>query len=166
MTLETKIDKREYRAISYWNAFLRTPTLLILSVFCVVVGALNLLLNQQGILFYLSIALVLYPFLLIAVLSLSIYRANKPRDIGKATHARYTISDAGLKTELLEREGESFTGWEDIYRAYENKAYFILFFNRSQLIAMKKADLPEGGEELLRQTLSRHMGKRCKVRRK
>ncbi len=47
---------------------MRTPTLLILSICCVAVGVLNLLLNQQGIMFYLSIVLVLYPFILIAVL--------------------------------------------------------------------------------------------------
>lgn len=166
VTLETKINKKEYRAISYWNAFLRTPTLLILSICCVAVGVLNLLINQQGIMFYLSIVLVLYPFILIVVLSFSILRMNKSHDIEKATHARYTISEDGLRTELLEREGESFTRWEDIYRAYENKNYIILFVNRSQLIAMKKADFPKEGEAAVRSLLGRKLEKRCKIRQK
>ena len=138
ITLETKLDKKEYRALSYWNAFCKTPTLIILSVLCVVIGVLNLLLNPEGIMLYLSVVLVLYPFVLIGVLSFSIYRMNKSHDVEKATHARYTVSADGIETELLQREGHSVTGWGEIYRAYENRRYFILFVNRSQLIAMKK----------------------------
>ncbi len=164
ITLETKLNKKEYRAISYWNAFCKTPTLIILSVLCVAIGGLNLLLNPQGVMLYLSLILVLYPFALIGVLSLSIYRMNKSHDIEKATHARYTVSAEGLETELLQREGRVFTGWEEIYRAYENRRYFILFVNRSQLIAMKKESLPEGGEQALRGILKEKLGKRCKIR--
>ena len=52
----------------------------------------------------------------------------------------------------------------EIYRAYENRRYFILFVNRSQLIAMKKEQLPEGGEQALREILKENLGKRCKIR--
>lgn len=164
ITLETKLNKKEYRAISYWNAFCKTPTLIILSVLCVAIGGLNLLLSPQGVMLYLSLILVLYPFVLIGVLSFSIYRMNKSHDIEKATHARYTVSAEGLETELLQREGHVFTGWEEIYRAYENRHYFILFVNRSQLIAMKKESLPEGGEQALRGILKEKLKKRCKIR--
>ena len=164
ITLETKLNKKEYRAISYWNAFCKTPTLIILSVLCVAIGGLNLLLNPQGVMLYLSLILVLYPFALIGVLSFSIYRMNKSHDIEKATHARYTVSAEGLETELLQREGRVFTGWEEIYRAYENRHYFILFVNRSQLIAMKKESLPEGGEQALHGILKEKLKKRCKIR--
>lgn len=164
ITLETKLNKKEYRAISYWNAFCKTPTLIILSVLCVAIGGLNLLLSPQGVMLYLSLILVLYPFALIGVLSFSIYRMNKSHDIEKATHARYTVSAEGLETELLQREGRVFTSWEEIYRAYENRRYFILFVNRSQLIAMKKESLPEGGEQALRGILKEKLGKRCKIR--
>lgn len=164
ITLETKLNKKEYRAISYWNAFCKTPTLIILSVLCVAIGGLNLLLSPRGVMLYLSLILVLYPFALIGVLSFSIYRMNKSHDIEKATHARYTVSAEGLETELLQREGRVFTSWEEIYRAYENRRYFILFVNRSQLIAMKKESLPEGGEQALRGILKEKLGKRCKIR--
>lgn len=164
ITLETKLNKKEYRAISYWNAFCETPTLIILSVLCVAIGGLNLLLSPRGVMLYLSLILVLYPFALIGVLSFSIYRMNKSHDIEKATHARYTVSAEGLETELLQREGRVFTSWEEIYRAYENRRYFILFVNRSQLIAMKKESLPEGGEQALRGILKEKLGKRCKIR--
>ena len=164
ITLETKLNKKEYRAISYWNAFCKTPTLIILSVLCVAIGGLNLLLSPRGVMLYLSLILVLYPFALIRVLSFSIYRMNKSHDIEKATHARYTVSAEGLETELLQREGRVFTSWEEIYRAYENRRYFILFVNRSQLIAMKKESLPEGGEQALRGILKEKLGKRCKIR--
>ncbi len=89
---------------------------------------------------------------------------NKSHDIEKATHARYTVSAEGLETELLQREGRVFTSWEEIYRAYENRRYFILFVNRSQLIAMKKESLSEGGEQALRGILKEKLGKRCKIR--
>jgi hypothetical protein len=164
VTLETKLDKKEYRAISYWNAFCKTPTLIILSVLCVAIGGLNLLLNPQGVMLYLSLVLVLYPVLLIGVLSFGIYRMNKSHDVEKATHARYTVSAEGIETELLQREGHAVTGWGEIYRAYENRRYFILFVNRSQLIAMKKEQLPEGGEQALREILKENLGKRCKIR--
>ncbi len=72
ITMETKLNKKEYRAISYWNAFCKTPTLIILSVLCVAIGGLNLLLSPQGVMLYLSLILVLYPFALIGVLSFSI----------------------------------------------------------------------------------------------
>ena len=164
VVLETKLNRKEYRALSYWNAFCKTPTLIILSMLCIVIGGLNLLLNPQGVMLYLSLVLVLYPFLLVGVLSLNIYRMNKSHDVEKATHARYTVSEEGLKTELLQREGQIFTNWEEFYRAYENRHYFILFVNRSQLIAMKKQDLPEGGEQELRRILKENLGKRCKIR--
>jgi len=164
ITLETKLDKKEYRALSYWNAFCKTPTLIILSVLCVVIGGLNLLLNPQGVMLYLSLILLLYPFMLIGVLAFSIHRMNKSHDVEKATHARYTVSADGIETELLQREGHAVTGWGEIYRAYENRRYFILFVNRSQLIAMKKEQLPEGGEQALREILKENLGKRCKIR--
>ena len=89
---------------------------------------------------------------------------NKSHDVEKASHARYIISEKGLNAHMLERNAQSFTKWEEIYRAYENRKFFILFINRAQLIAIKKADLPEGGEAFVRELLKRMLGKRCKIR--
>lgn len=164
ITLETRITKQEYRSLSYWNAFFKTPTLVILSVFSVLVGVANLLLNQQGLAFYLGLVLVLYPVLLIVAISIQVLRMNKSHDVEKASHARYIISEKGLNAHMLERNAQSFTKWEEIYRAYENRKFFILFINRAQLIAIKKADLPEGGEAFVRELLKRMLGKRCKIR--
>ena len=67
-----------------------------------------MLLNPQGVMLYLSLVLVLYPVLLIGVLSFGIYRMNKSHDVEKATHARYTVSAEGIETELLQREGDVY----------------------------------------------------------
>lgn len=157
LTVRSALKKGDFRRLAYWNMFGRKPAYIYLAVIVLIIGSLGIYFSGGNlVMLAVSMVVVFCPVLVIAITEYNIASVRRGGDIIRRTSAEYTFGSGGVSAKSIVEKAPTFYDWKHIYKAYENKLFFIILINKVQMLTVRKTDLAPGDEETLRVILEKN----------
>lgn len=156
LRISSALRKGDFRKLAYWNMFGKNRVVLFSYILLLLVGILGILFARNiFILFALSIVFLVCPLLVIVMAEYNIFKVNKAGGIQERTNVTYEFAACGITAFGPGEQVLASYPWQEIYRVYENKHFYIIFVNAVEMLTIAKRDLAEqpGSEVLLREIL-------------
>lgn len=168
--LKTTIGKEDYRSIVYFNIFTKTKIRAILFVIISIIVLVELGLHLSGVRkvegfeLYFDYFIVLIMILLPIEVEAICRRMAKTDQVTLGVEQEITINDEGIRCKSI--NSNSKYEWPLMYKAYENKKYFLIFVNMQQAVIVPKRDLQGIQIEQLRDMIKHKILSKNKLKKK
>ncbi len=166
------LSEKEYRQMAYFNVFFKSRSFLFFMPFIVAWSLGVIIIRWTGALdigatTYIG-ALTILGLLVLMVGSTewNIRRYLKSDQFAVAKPRKLRIDDQGIYCETPELSANALYQWPMIYRAYEIKGYFLIYFNIQQAFCLPKSQMTESQREDLRRLLLAHLENKFERRTK
>lgn len=157
-SIETGLNMKDYRKLAYWNVFGKDKKTLFGILLMGASGTLCVIFGREnGMIFAIGTALLLCPFLALAVAEAGIFRARRSGAVETLTRGTYTFMEKGVEVLQKSTGDRVFYDYAHMGNIYETPEYFILFVNKIQMLAIARRDLKQGEEKRVKEAL--HKGK-------
>lgn len=168
--LKTVINKEDYRSITYFNIFTKTKFRAVLFVIISLIVVCELVLHLMGIRrvegfeLYFDYFVVLVMILLPIEVEVICRRMAKTDKVMLGVEQEIIINHEGIRCKNI--NSTSKYEWPLMYRAYENKKYFLIFVNTQQAVIIPKRDLESLQIEQLRVMIQHKILSKNKLKKK
>nr|WP_302598331.1 YcxB family protein [uncultured Cellulosilyticum sp.] len=168
--LETTINKEDYRSIVYFNIFTKTKIRAAFFIIISLIVVFELVLHLAGIRRVEGFELYFDYFVVVIMILLPIEveficrRMAKTDKMSLGVAQQIVINDEGIITQSI--NSTSKYEWPLMYRAYENKKYFMIFVNIQQAIILPKRDLEKLQVEQTRDMIEKKLLAKNKLKNK
>ncbi|PAB61156.1 YcxB family protein [Anaeromicrobium sediminis] len=162
-SVETTIEKRDYRKCMYSYAFILTKFKLYLIIAPILASVvINYILETDSIKYFIFNVIVVFILIVIAVslkLEYQINRLIKTDKFWNATRKLDFYKDYLIKS-ISVIEGYSKIKYEQYYKVIEMKEYFLCFYNIQLVLIIRKKDMESETCDKLRDIFKEEMGKK------
>lgn len=168
--LKTTIRKEDYRSIVYFNVFTKTKIRAVLFVIISLIVIVELGLHLSGVRrvegfeLYFDYFIVLIMILLPIEIEVICKRMAKTDKVTLGVEQEITINNEGIICESI--NSKSKYEWPLMYKAYENKKYFLIFVNMQQAVIVPKRNLEIQQIEQLRELIKHKILSKNKLKNK
>lgn len=170
ITIQTKTTAEDFKALTFFNTFLKKRTLLVLLVFAAlfsvaaIIGRLSGSVPVPGWYFYVCLG-----FLALAVFQYGVFEYSVRRFLASdklvVDNERYVVIDeTGITAEGGKENCTVEYRWDMFFSAYETKKYFYLYVNTIQAVILPKREFKVEEIPVLRNLIREKLGRNYRKR--
>ncbi|MGI5957974.1 MAG: YcxB family protein [Massiliimalia sp.] len=139
ISVHSTMNESDYRKVSYFNAFVRKYSTLILMGVVFIIGVLGLIFHEVFMTVPFSIIFLIYPFILLGLIELRTRKTIAKR-MQSSRKQTIDISESGIH--CVREDNTSDYDWSSITGFYETPNYFLIYTS-SKILSVPKRDMTD-----------------------
>jgi hypothetical protein len=158
LVVESSLEKGDFRKLTYWNMFGKNRLVPVIFAVFFIVGMLLIFLGGSNVQLKVGgMFAAASPFIALLIMEFNIMTVARRGNIEERTYGRYTITDIGIRADAEHLESPLIYNWRNIESVYETGDFYIIFINRIQTIIIRKTDLTDEKERILKAYLNENI---------
>lgn len=161
ISIKTKISKQDYKAVVYFNTFLKNKFFTVTVSAGLILSIINILQKLMGhnvsnLMLYMSVLVLAAAIFLLIATEIVTKKYIDSDKVSVGTDIEITLDNEKIIYKVDSIKSISEFSLNKLYRTYETKKYFFIFINSQEAIIIKKEDISKDDENKLKTILTQN----------